>query len=73
MQVAKILGKGQLVIPKKIREKMQLSPGDNVEIQVDENKIVILPIRKNYTESFKGMVKGKLSLEELEKLYAEKD
>jgi AbrB family looped-hinge helix DNA binding protein len=73
MQVVKILGKGQLVIPKKIREKMRLSPGDNVEIQVDENKIVILPIRKNYTESFKGMVKGKLSLEELEKLYAEKD
>jgi AbrB family looped-hinge helix DNA binding protein len=73
MQVAKILGKGQLVIPKKVREKMKLSPGDNVEIQVTENKIILLPLRKNYTESFKGTVKGKLSLEELDKLYAEKD
>jgi AbrB family looped-hinge helix DNA binding protein len=73
MQVAKILGKGQLVIPKRVREQMKLSPGDNVEIRVDENKIIILPIRKNYTDTFKGMVKGKLSLEALEKLYAEKD
>jgi AbrB family looped-hinge helix DNA binding protein len=73
MQVAKILGKGQMVIPKRVREQMKLSPGDNVEIQVEEDKIVILPIRKNYTESYKGRVKGKLSFEELEKLYAEKD
>ncbi len=73
MQVAKILGKGQIVIPKKVREKMKLSPGDNVEIQVARERIILLPLKKNYTESFKGTVKGKLSLAELDRLYAEKD
>lgn len=72
MLVAKILAKGQIVIPKEARKKANLSPGDKVEVKVTEEGIVILPFKKSYTESFKGLVKGKLSMEELEKLYAEK-
>lgn len=72
MLVAKILGKGQIVIPKEARKKVNLAPGDKVEVKVTEEGIVILPFKKSYTENFKGHVKGKLSLEELEKLYAEK-
>jgi AbrB family looped-hinge helix DNA binding protein len=72
MLVAKVLEKGQIVIPKKARDQVKLSPGDKVEIKVTEEGIVILPFKKSYTESFKGHVKGKLSLKELEKLYAEK-
>lgn len=49
---------------------MKLSPGGNIEIQVDENIIIISPIRKNYTQSFKGTVKGKQAFEELENLCA---
>jgi AbrB family looped-hinge helix DNA binding protein len=70
--VAKVLEKGQIVIPKKARDQVKLAPGDKVEVKVTEEGIVILPFRKSYTESFKGHVKGKLSLEKLEKLYAEK-
>ncbi|MDO9123439.1 MAG: AbrB/MazE/SpoVT family DNA-binding domain-containing protein [Deltaproteobacteria bacterium] len=72
MFVARVLEKGQIVIPKKARDKVKLSPGDKVEVKVTEEGIVILPFKKSYTESFKGHVKGKLSLKELEKLYAEK-
>ncbi|MBI4654655.1 MAG: AbrB/MazE/SpoVT family DNA-binding domain-containing protein [Nitrospirae bacterium] len=72
MLVAKVLEKGQIVIPKKAREKANIGPGDKVEVKVTPKGIVILPFKKSYTESFKGLVKGKLSLEELEKLYAEK-
>lgn len=72
MLVAKILAKGQIVIPKEARKKANLSPGDKVEVKVTDEGIVILPFKKSYTESFKGLVKGKLSMEELEKLYAEK-
>lgn len=72
MLVAKVLGKGQIVIPKEARKKANLAPGDKVEVKVTDEGIVILPFKKSYTESSKGLVKGKLSMEELEKLYAEK-
>ncbi len=72
MLVAKVLAKGQIVIPKEARKKANLAPGDKVEVRVTDEGIVILPFKKSYTDSFKGLVKGKLSMEELEKLYAEK-
>ncbi|MEW6214019.1 MAG: AbrB/MazE/SpoVT family DNA-binding domain-containing protein [Nitrospirota bacterium] len=72
MLVAKVLEKGQIVIPKEARKKANLVPGDKVEVKITEEGIVILPFKKSYTESFRGHIKGKLSLEELEKLYAEK-
>ncbi len=72
MLVAKVLEKGQIVIPKEARKKANIAPGDKVEVKVTDEGIIILPFRKSYTESFKGLVKGKLSMEKLEKLYAEK-
>lgn len=72
MLVARVLEKGQIVIPKEARKKANLAPGDKVEVRVTEEGIVILPMRKGYTESFKGHVKGKLSMKKLGKLYAEK-
>jgi looped-hinge helix DNA binding domain, AbrB family len=72
MLVAKVLEKGQIVIPNEIRKKANLVPGDKVEVKLTEEGIVILPFKKSYTESFRGHLKGKLSLEKLEKLYAKK-
>ena len=72
MLVAKVLGKGQIVIPKEARKKANLVPGDNVEVKVTEDGIIIVPLKKSYTEKFRGIVKGKLSMEELERLYADK-
>lgn len=72
MLTAKVLEKGQIVIPKEAREKAKLFPGDKVEVQVTEEGIIILHFKSSYTESFKGHIKGKLSLKKLEKLYAEK-
>ncbi|GFP19954.1 hypothetical protein HKBW3S03_01458 [Candidatus Hakubella thermalkaliphila] len=72
MLVARVLQKGQIVIPKEARKKANLAPGDRVEVRITAEGIVIVPFKKSYTESFRGLVKGKLSLEELEKLYAEK-
>jgi len=69
---AKVLAKGQIVIPKEAREKARISPGQKVEVRVTDEGIVILPLRKSYTESYRGLLKGKLSMKELEKLYAEK-
>ena len=72
MAITKMLEKGQIVIPKAVREKAHIGPGDKVEVRVTEEGIMISPLSKSQTDSFTGMVKGKLSLEELERLYAEK-
>ena len=37
----RIGAKGQVVIPKAVRDQAQLHPGDEVEIAFDENRIVI--------------------------------
>ncbi|MBS1115011.1 MAG: Antidote-toxin recognition MazE, bacterial antitoxin [Nitrospirae bacterium] len=72
MSMAKVLAKGQIVIPKDIREKANLHTGDKVDVQMTPKGIVVVPIRKTYTEKVRGSIKGKLSLQELEDLYAEK-
>ncbi len=75
MLVAKVLEKGQIVIPKEARKRANLAPGDpgnKVEVKVTEQGVIILPLKKSFTESFRGCVKGKLSLADLEKFYAEK-
>jgi len=72
MPMAKVLAKGQIVIPKEIREKANIHTGDKVDVQMTPKGIVVVPIRKTYTERARGIVKGKLSMKELEDLYAER-
>ena len=67
--IAKVLKKGQIVIPKEIREKIGITPGDRVEVKVVKSNILISPFREKYTEEAKGVIKGRLSLKELEELY----
>jgi len=67
--IAKVLKKGQIVIPKEIREKIGIIPGDRVEVKVVKSDILISPFREKYTEEAKGVIKGRLSLKELEELY----
>lgn len=53
MAVATLTTKGQLTIPKKIRESLKLHTGDKVEIIVTENREAILrPISKKVDDIF---------------------
>lgn len=72
MSMARVLAKGQIVIPKDIREKANLHTGDRVDVQMTPAGIMVVPVKKTYTEQVRGLIKGKLSLQELEDLYAEK-
>jgi AbrB family looped-hinge helix DNA binding protein len=44
---SRIGAKGQVVIPKAIRDRAQLQPGDEVEIEWDEDRIVIAARRRS--------------------------
>jgi AbrB family looped-hinge helix DNA binding protein len=72
MATAKVLAKGQIVIPKEIRRKTNLSPGDRVEVNATQQGILILPVKKSYTDFYKGIIKGSLSLTELDELHGAK-
>jgi len=56
-ETARIGKKAQLVIPKSIRERINITEGDKVFIDVVDNIIVITPVPKNISE-LSGIAKG---------------
>jgi AbrB family looped-hinge helix DNA binding protein len=38
---------GRIVLPKAVREELQLDPGDSLELKVSEDQIVLRPARGN--------------------------
>ncbi len=52
--------KGQVVIPSKIRRQLGIKEGTHLQIDVDENKRIILtPVTREYVHSLRGKYKGK--------------
>lgn len=43
MTIAKLGGRYQIVVPKDIREALQLKPGDRLEVKVENGKVVMIP------------------------------
>jgi AbrB family looped-hinge helix DNA binding protein len=57
MPVATLTSKGQLVIPKAIRDYMHLQPGDQLDFIIQDNgEVVIRPVVTDVHE-LKGMLK----------------
>ena len=53
MLLSTLTAKGQMTIPKHIREAMRLRPGDKLEIVLNENReAVIRPVAKTIDEVF---------------------
>ena len=70
---ATITSKGQVTVPKKVREQLHLSPGDKIEFLVEENGTVrVVPVTAKVTQ-LKGMVpkpRRVVSVEEMDKAVA---
>ena len=62
MEKAKILKKGQLVIPIHIRKKLGLKPGDSVKFFDYDGAIHIIPSTKNPVKDAIGILPRKPSL-----------
>ena len=56
METVKISPKYQVVIPKKLREALKLSPGQKVQMVAFEDRIEMIPVRK--ISEMKGFLKG---------------
>lgn len=58
METSVLTSKGQIVVPKKIRQKMNIKPGTRIAFVEKGDDILIKPLDKNYFEQFVGLTKG---------------
>ena len=56
MSAVTVSPKYQVVIPKEVREKLGLSPGQKIQVVVYDDRIVLIPIRP--TKQMRGFLKG---------------
>ncbi|MBU4226162.1 MAG: AbrB/MazE/SpoVT family DNA-binding domain-containing protein [Chloroflexi bacterium] len=63
----KLSSKGQLVIPKSIREALRLDSGNQMRVRIADGRIILEPISgKDLIQSLHGKYAGNDLLEELE-------
>lgn len=70
-----ITSKGQIAIPKEVRDHLHVSPGDKLDFLIDaEGRVVVHPATLDVRQ-LKGMLKRKrakpVSLEEMDRAIAE--
>ena len=62
MPIVKTSSKGQIVIPKEIREKLGIGPGKKVLLQMVGQHAEIVPLPDDPVKSMRGMLKAEVSL-----------
>lgn len=68
---AKVAKKGQIVIPKALRERFRIKESSRVTLVPTEEGVLIRPaVRKPWT-GLRGLIKGALTIEELDRLLEE--
>jgi len=67
MSITAISTKGQIVIPKSIRDSLDLKPGTRLMVKVLDGKIILEPIKmQDPAERLRGKFKGEDLLKALE-------
>ena len=62
MKVVNVSPKGQILIPKTLREKYSVTPGSKVQILETQNGLVIKPAPKDPIDAACGFLEGDFSL-----------
>ena len=64
--LVRLSSKGQLVIPRSIRESLHLKNGDRFQARVVDGKIILEPVAKDLVQRLHGKYAGANMLKELE-------
>lgn len=64
METSVLTSKGQLLIPKRLRNKYDIVPGTKVLFEETAGGVVIKPINEQYFRSFRGMLSSTVKLRE---------
>ena len=62
MARARITSKGQITIPKEIRDEMGVGPGDSLEFFNVNGHFEVLPIKRRRIEEFRGLFRTEHTL-----------
>ncbi len=62
MPIVKTSTKGQIVIPKEIREKLDITPGKKVLLRVVGKHAEITPLPDDSVKAMRGILKGGIPL-----------
>jgi AbrB family looped-hinge helix DNA binding protein len=62
MPIVRTSSKGQIVIPKEIREKLRIGPGKRVLLRLVGDHAEIVPLPDDPIEAMRGMLKSDTSL-----------
>lgn len=68
MSIATLTSKGQLTLPKEVRDYFHLEPGDKIEFQLAEGAAAMRPLKRSVAEVFgclSGYVLQPLTLDEM--------
>lgn len=66
MAVTSLSTKGQIVIPKRIREALGLRPGTKIIVELEDGKVVLRPVKEGIGNRLYGKYKGLDLLRDLE-------
>jgi AbrB family looped-hinge helix DNA binding protein len=68
MTTATVSSKGQIVLPKRLRDEMSIREGDRVEVSRDDDRIVLRLIGRSRAPSdwrrWRGVLRGTTALED---------
>ena len=64
METSTLTTKGQLLIPKRLREKYGIKPGIKIIFEEGKNGLTVKPMDKNYFQQFLGKYKNSLPTKE---------
>ncbi|MGC8494758.1 MAG: AbrB/MazE/SpoVT family DNA-binding domain-containing protein [Syntrophobacteraceae bacterium] len=64
MPVVKASSKGQIVIPKELREKLGIGAGRKLLLRLVEDHMEIIPLPEEPVKTLRGTLKGETSLAE---------
>jgi AbrB family looped-hinge helix DNA binding protein len=67
---AKLSSKGQITLPKALRDRFRLAAGDRVEFVLEDGDTVRLVVKRGSVKNLKGMLprpSGSVSLEAMDK------
>lgn len=62
MPIVKTLAKGQVVIPKEIRQALGIAPGTKLHVRVEGKEVVLFPLPADPIRALRGVAKGGPSL-----------
>ena len=70
MPASTITSKGQITLPKTIRERLQVAPGDRIDFVVEDNGLVVVRPARSRLRQLRGMLRDRkrkpVSLEQMD-------